>query len=111
MNSKELSNLFFSELKKYNGTNFKMLRDADLTKEDPAIYKCCSSVVTRYFIFAEKHPEISEADKNLLYYKLRIDLIAHYFSEYPASKLENLKPFQDELIEFVNTSKDETVAN
>ena len=110
MNSNELTNLFFSELKQYNNSNFKSLRDADLTKTDPSIYKACSSVVTRYFIFAEKHPEIIESELNLLYYQLRIDLIAHYFSEYPAASLDNLKPFQDELRKFVAITQEEAVA-
>lgn len=98
MNSSELSSLFFSELKQYNKTNYKELRDATFKDNDPSTYKACSSVVTRFFIFAEKHPEISQADLKLVYYKLRIDLIAHYFAEYPAASLDNLRPFQEELI-------------
>ena len=33
----------------------------------------------------------------MLYYKLKIDIIARYFSEYPASSLSDLAPFQEEL--------------
>ncbi len=102
----EITSLFFKELKQYNGTNFKSLYEADLTEESPKVHKACSSVVTRYFIFKEKHPELSETELNILYYKLRIDLIARYFSEYPAANLEDLKPFQAELKRFVNEQKE-----
>ena len=36
---------------------------------------------------------------------LKIDMIARYFSEYPASKIENLQPFQDELKRYVERNK------
>ncbi len=107
MNSNKLSDLFFKELKQYNTTNFKTLLNADLTHEDPVIHKACSSVVTRYFIFSEKHPEISEADLKLLYFQLRIDMIARYFSEYPASTLSDLQPFQLELQRYVERTRSE----
>lgn len=105
MNSKELSDLFFSELKQYNNTNFKQILEADFEQGDYKTCKCCSSVVTRYFIFSEKHPEISKSDIQLLYYTLKIDLIAQYFSQYPAAPVENLKPFQEELRKFEELSK------
>ena len=50
MNSKELTALFFTELKKYNATNFKTLQNADLTQDDPVVKKCFSAVITRYVI-------------------------------------------------------------
>ena len=106
-----LKDLFFKELKQYNTTNFKTLLNSDFSKEDAAVHKCCSSVVTRYFIFAEKHPEISDADMHLLYFQLRIDMIARYFSEYPASSLSDLQPFQDEMRRYVEKTKgDESVS-
>lgn len=96
-NTSDLIKLFFKELKQYNATNFKTLANADLHLDDAVQYKSCSSVITRYFIFREKHPEISESDMRLLYYKLRIDMLARYFSEYPAASYEDLIPFQQEL--------------
>lgn len=108
MNSNDLPSLFFSELKKYNSPNFKTLLRADLTKEDPVIHKSCSSVVTRYFIFCEKHPEVPQDSLRMLYFKLRIDMIARYFSEYPAANLDDLKPFQEELRRFVQHQKEES---
>ena len=101
MNSSKLSDLFFSELKQYNTTNFKTLLNADLSQEDATVHKACSSVVTRYFIFVEKHPEIQESDAKLLYFQARIDMVARYFAEYPVSNVTDLKPFQDELKRFV----------
>lgn len=101
MNSKDLVVMFFNELKQYNSRNFKILEHADLNQENSTIFKSCSSVVTRYFIFKEHHPEISESNMKLLYFKLRIDLIARYFSEYPAANIEDLKPFQRELKIFI----------
>lgn len=108
VNSNKLSDLFFKELKQYNGTNFKTLLNANLSKDDAIIHKACSSVVTRYFIFVEKHPEISETDAKLLYFQLRIDMIARYFSEYPAASLQDLEPFQEELKRYVEKSKDDS---
>ena len=106
MNSKELVSTFLQDLKQYNSTNFRNLLRADLTAENAETFKCCSSVVTRFFIFKEKHPEISDSDLKVLYYALRIDLIAKYFSEYPVANLDDLKPFQEELIEFVSQSSE-----
>ena len=105
MDSSKLEDLFFSELKQYNSTNFKTLLNAHIESEDPRVHKACSSVVTRYFIFSEKHPEIDEQDLRMLYFMLKIDMIARYFSEYPASKIENLQPFQDELKRYVERNK------
>lgn len=104
--SNDLLNLFFHDLKCYNSTNFRTIERLDLEEQDPKLFKSFSSVVTRYFIFREKHPELSESDLKMLYYKLRIDMIARYFSEYPASDSEDLKPFQLELRRYIqNTSK------
>lgn len=36
----------------------------------------------------------------MLYFKLRIDLIARYFSEYPSAQSEDLEIFQAELRRF-----------
>lgn len=104
-----LSEMFLGELKKYNSTNYKTLLDADLSAEDPKVYKSCSSVVTRYFIFAEKHPEISQVDMKMLYFKLKIDLLARYFSEYPAASVEDLQPFQTELKRFAAKDEEENL--
>lgn len=105
MNSKELVSLFFKDLKQYNSNNFRIIANADLSQISPIVYKSCSSVVTRYFIFQERHPEISEADMKILYFKLRIDMIARYFSEYPVANSEDLKPFQRELMLFIEDEK------
>lgn len=104
--SSKLSEVFFKELKQYNSTNFKTLLNANLEEDSPVVHKACSSVVTRYFIFVEKHPEFTEADAKLLYFQLRIDMIARYFSEYPVAHVEDLRPFQDELKRFVEKSKE-----
>jgi len=101
----ELTNLFFKELKSYNSTNFRTLATADLTKDDPAVHKAYSSVVTRYLIFCDKHPEVSKSDKNMLYFKLKIDMIAYYFSQYPDGDLDYLKAFQLELLQYLKSKK------
>ncbi len=103
MNSKELVALFFEDLKTFNSSNFKVLCTTDVSSETSKVYKCCSSVITRYFIFREHHPEISESSMKLLYFKLRLDLIARYFSEYPAANIDDLKPFQRELQLYVDS--------
>lgn len=101
-----LTDIFFKDLKKYNKTNFKTIEHADLSKESVITYKSLSSVVTRFFIFAEKHPEISDSDMRMLYFKLKIDMIAKYFAEYPVSSYEDLRPFQMELLKYVKSSGD-----
>lgn len=97
MNIDELVNLFFSDLKQYNITNFRTVEKANLSQTDPVIHKSFSSVITRYFIFCEKHPEVSEIDKRILYYKLKLDMIARYFTNYPDVDVDELRPFQTEL--------------
>lgn len=88
---------FFIDLKKFNNQNFKSIELNDIVSEDMITFKAYSSIITRYFIFKSLHPEISESDMNLLYFKLRIDMLARYFSEYPAGNLDDLKSFQNEL--------------
>ena len=105
MNSKLLIGLFFSELKQYNGTNFRALRDANLDSATYAEMKAFSSTITRYLIFAEKHPEITTSELNLLYYQLKLDMVARFFANYPASNVDELKPFQLELQNYLADNK------
>lgn len=97
--------MFFSDLKHYNGTNFKAIAKADLSKQDAAVHKAFSSVLTRYFIFKEKHPEVSDMEHRMLYFKLKLDMIASYFSEYPETTTDNLVAFQLELKRYVKESR------
>ena len=108
MTTNELINLFFSELKRYNCSNFKTLEKADLTKDgdSPMVRKSFSSVITRYFIFREKHPEITDVENKILYYKLKLDQVAKYFSEYPETSTDNLVGFQVELRNYVKAHND-----
>jgi hypothetical protein len=105
LSSLELTRLFFCDLKSFNSTNFRTIEKATLDRDDATVHKAFSSVVTRYFIFAERHPEISPEEKRILYFKLKIDMIARYFSEYPDVNLDLLKPFQLELKQHVRESK------
>ena len=99
--SSNLQSTFFSELKSYNKSNFKSILATNYADDTPISNKVFSSVVTRFYIFADKHPEISQSELNALYYSLGIDLVAKYFSEYPSlSPEEYLKPFQDALITY-----------
>ena len=101
----QLTELFFHDLKAYNSTNFRTIATADLTREDPVVHKAFSSVVTRYFIFCERHPEISDGDKRILFFKLKIDMIAKYFSAYPDINLDWLRAFQLELLQYLQDQK------
>ena len=105
--AKELTNLFFCDLKKYNNTNYKTIAKADLTKQDAIIHKSFSSVLTRYFIFKEKHPEVSEEELRILYFKLKLDLVARYFSEFPDTTTDNLIAFQLELKQYIKEKRDQ----
>ena len=106
LSSNQLVQLFFKDLKQYNATNFKTIAKADLSKNDATVHKAFSSVVTRYFIFKERHPEISEVEHNILYFKLKLDLIARYFTEYPDTTTDNLVAFQLELRNYMNDHKE-----
>lgn len=105
--STELEQMFFKDLRKFNSTNFTKLAKADLTIDDPVVHKAFSSVITRYFIFREKHKdELTEAEMNMLYFKLKLDMVAEYFSEYPESNTDVLIGFQNELRKFLKHNKD-----
>ena len=105
LSSNQLVQLFFKDLKQYNATNFKTIAKADLSKNDATVHKAFSSVVTRYFIFKERHPEISEVEHNILYFKLKLDLIARYFTDYPDTTTDNLVAFQLELRNYLKENK------
>lgn len=105
--SNSLVHTFFHDLKKYNSTNFRAIETSDLSVPNPSVHKAFSSVVTRYFIFCEKHPEISDLDLRILFFKLKIDLIARYFSEYPDVNTDQLRAFQVELLNYTKDTKDE----
>lgn len=109
--SKEIAELFLSELKKYNNTNFRSFEHADLSLEDPKVLKSCSSVITRFFIFSERHPEISVQELKMVYYQLNIDCIARYFANYPSASYEDLIPFQEELQKFAKMRRGEESAS
>jgi len=105
LSSLELTNTFFKDLKQYNSTNFKTIERATLDKDDATVHKAFSSVVTRYFIFCERHPEISDSERRILYFKLKIDMIARYFSEYPDTNLDLLKAFKLELDQYIKEQR------
>lgn len=103
----ELCNLFLSELKQYNSTNYKTLVSAKiLDASDAIVHKAFSSVVTRFFIFKEKHPELTDAEIRVLYFKLGIDTVAQYFSEYPEGDVNLLLSFQSKLKAYANKSEE-----
>lgn len=105
LSNAELISLFFHDLKQYNSTNFRKLVSGDIHDIDPEIIKAFSSVITRYFIFMEKHPELSNTEFRVLYYKLKIDMIARYFTMYPDSNPEELLGFQLELRNYLNENR------
>lgn len=107
-NTTQLVQTFFHDLKKYNETNFRNIQRADLSVVDPEVLKAFSSVITRYFIFCEKHPEISKSDQRILFFKLKIDLVARYFSECydpEVNAFDYLKSFQLELHNYLKDTK------
>ena len=105
LSSKQLVDLFFSDLKRFNSSNFRTIATANIQLQDASVHKAYSSIITRYFIFKEKHPEISEVEHRMLYYKLKLDLVANYFSEYPDTDPDNLVAFQVELQQFLKRNQ------
>lgn len=105
MSNAEIAKMFFDDLRSYNSTNYRTLVKSDLVEITPTIYKSFSSVITRYFIFAERHPELTASDLKMLYYKLKIDLIASFFVSYPDVDVSLLSPFQSELIQYVQSKE------
>lgn len=110
-NSASLAKMFFTELKQYNSTNFKTLHTIELNNQNPSVIKAFSSVITRYFIFCEKHPELSDTDKRILYFQLKIDMIARFFANYPDTNINDLVAFQTELQYFIEESSDNDEEN
>lgn len=106
-----LATVFFTELKQYNSTNFKTLHTADLMVANAAIIKAFSSVITRYFIFCEKHPELSSTDKRILYFQLKIDMVARFFANYPDTDTNDLIAFQTELKHYIKQDRSGTDAD
>lgn len=107
-NHSELCNLFLSELKQYNSTNFRTLVTANIKDaSDAIVHKAFSSVVTRFFIFKEKHPELTDSEIRILYFKLGIDTVAQYFSEYPEGDINLLVSFQSKLKAYANKAEEE----
>ena len=109
MTTNELINLFFFELKHYNSSNFKTLERANLAQgdDDPIVRKAFASVITRFNIFCEKHPELDKVSTRIIYYKLGIDKIGQYFSEFPDATVEKFMSFQVELKNYVKAHKEE----
>lgn len=107
MTTEQLVSTFFTDLKGYNSTNFKHIKDADVHADvaNPVVLKSFSAVITRYMIFIEKHPEISREENNILYYKLKLDLVADFFRQYPELNPDYLVGFQLELKRFVKEHK------
>lgn len=103
--STELIKMFFHDLKQYNPTNFRTLESGNIQSKSPEVHKAFSSVVTRYFIFVEKHPDLSEIEGRILYYKLKLDMIARYFASYPDCNPDELIAFQTELKNYVLEAK------
>lgn len=103
--TKDLTDLFFKNLKEFNSTNFRTIEKADLTVNSPIVHKSFSSVLTRYFIFIEKHPDITDVEERILYFKLKLDQVAKYFSDYPDASTDNLVGFQVELRAYIKEHK------
>lgn len=108
ISSKQLSDMFFHDLKQYNCTNFRTVERADLSQvpTPPTVYKAFSAVVTRYFIFCERHSELTDTEKRVLYFKLKIDLISQYFMEYPDTDTDRLRAFQIELQNYLKAHRE-----
>ena len=71
-------------------------------------HKAFSSVVTRYFIFREKHDgELTDAEFNMLYFQLKIDLISQYFADYPDSDISTLESFQKSVCDYASSLKED----
>nr|DAG57694.1 MAG TPA: hypothetical protein [Caudoviricetes sp.] len=103
----KVSYLFFHDLKSYNNTNFRTLYKSDLSNVTPDVIKAFSSVITRYFIFCEKHPELSDLELRMLYFQLKLDMIGRYFSNYPNTNNDDLIAFQTELKYYISDTKED----
>lgn len=109
MTSESLTSLFFTDLKKYNATCFKKLTSDESVMTNSDILKAYSSVITRYFIFVEKHPELTVSECRILYYKLKIDMISKFFYEYPETNLDYLNGFKEELETYLKSKVESEV--
>jgi hypothetical protein len=96
----DYSKMFFDMTRGHNSTNWGKLVVAIKT-ETPSLnqptWKALSSLVTRYWLFIEKHPDMSESDCHMLYYILGIDRIGKLISTYPRYSEEDFRSLQEQL--------------
>jgi len=89
----------------YNSTNWRKLVTA-IKDEAPSLnqptWKALSSLVTRYWLFVEKNPAMSESDRHMLYYILGIDRIGKLIATYPRCKDEDYRSLQEQLLPIIN---------
>lgn len=84
--------LFLHELFKYNKNNYEQLhKSTNLDELDINVYKAATSLITRYFIWVQNHPELSEDEVNQMFYILSLDEILQAISEFPQIPVDKLR--------------------
>ena len=57
-----------------------------------------------------EHPDITEVEVRLLWFQLKLDMVARCLAKYPVGTLDDFKPFQVELQTYVAETKEEKVS-
>ena len=101
----DYSKMFMEETRHYNSTNFRKLRTC-LDISHPVLnqptWKALTSLTTRYWLFIEKHPELTESDRHMLYFLLGIDRIGKLMASYPRIIDEDFQGLIEQLIPVIN---------
>jgi hypothetical protein len=101
----DYSKMFFNMTRGHNSTNWRKLvaafQDETPTLNQPT-WKALSSLVTRYWLFIEKNPDMSESDRHMLYYILGIDRIGKLIATHPRCSDEDFRSLQEQLLPIIN---------
>jgi len=101
----DYSKMFMEETRHYNVTNFRRLRsclEVPRPVLDQPTWKALTSLVTRYWIFAEKHPEMTASDRNMLYFLIGLDRIGKLMACHPRCDDEEFKGLAEQLLSVIN---------
>lgn len=83
---------FLTELFKYNKNNYMQLKRASSEEElDINVFKAATSLITRYFIWIQNHPELPESEIHSMFYVLSLDELLEGIAAFPAIPTDKIR--------------------
>jgi hypothetical protein len=99
------SKMFMNITQHYNSTNWRKLVNC-VKSETPVLdqptWKALTSLSTRYWLFVEKNPEMSESDRHMLYFLIGMDRIGKLMATFPRCSDEDFRSLQEQLLPLIN---------